>query len=70
MEHKVFTTALYPVADETKPKKRGQLWCCFCGEYRTFKPKQSEGYPRCSDCNISVYEFDIRNANHTWHNSL
>lgn len=66
MDGKKFVTAPYKVIDESKKKKKVQLWCPYCGEWRTFKPKRAEGYPRCSHCNISTEDYWVKNVNKLW----
>jgi uncharacterized protein (DUF983 family) len=70
MERKKFATAPYKVIDESKKKKKGQLWCPYCGEWRTFKPKYAEGYPRCSYCNISTEDYWVKDVNKLWEVSI
>lgn len=45
--------------DESKAKKKGALWCCYCGDWKKFKRK-SEGYQRCEFCGISIEDFYIK----------
>lgn len=50
--------------DENKTKKRGQLWCPYCGEYKRFVIK--EGYKRCGLCYVSTESFWVKKYNNLW----
>lgn len=69
-ERKKYKTAEFPVADDSKPKKRGQLWCPYEGKWSFFKAKpvgnEGLGYPRCEGCNISTEDYYVKSANHLW----
>ena len=59
--------------DSTKKKRKGQLWCPYCGEWTYFKmfrklrffPFQST-YRRCVKCGISVEDFWVKTVNKLW----
>jgi hypothetical protein len=65
VKRKKFTTAPFPKIDENKPKKRGALWCCYCGDWMKFQSKGG-GYPRCIGCDISDEDWYIKTANGLW----
>lgn len=62
-------TAPHKEIDYSKPRKKGQIWCCYCGEWRHFKRKQMNGYltyERCTDCGISIEDFWVKSVNRLW----
>lgn len=64
-----YITAPYKEIDTTKKKKRGQLWCCYCGEWRHFKRRQMGGYltyERCTGCGISIEDYWVKTVNKLW----
>lgn len=49
--------------------KKGELWCCYCGDFKKFgKSKKSKDfdYARCESCNISIEDWHIKQLNHLW----
>jgi hypothetical protein len=69
-----FVTAPYKKPDKSKKKRKGQLWCPYCGEWRYFKlfrplihfkPLRST-YRRCVGCNISEEDFWVKTVNKLW----
>lgn len=66
---KKYVTAPYKEIDYSKPRKKGQLFCCYCGEWQYFKSKQMNGwttYERCVGCGISTEDFWIKTVNKLW----
>lgn len=64
-------TKAYPPSEEVlkKKKKRGQLYCPYCRDYRKFKPIKKKGYvtyPRCVECGISNEDFYVKTYNNLW----
>jgi hypothetical protein len=51
------------------PPKRGHLFCTNCHEYKVFstiRTRYDDTYHGCSDCGMSVNDFDIKTANGLW----
>lgn len=61
-----------PEESNVKKKKRGQLYCPYCGEYKLFKAKNNNGYityKRCTGCGISVEDFYVKKYNRLFQNT-
>ncbi|MCW2278752.1 hypothetical protein [Heliophilum fasciatum] len=54
--------------DPAKKKRKGDLWCPYCGEWRNFKKDNWTGYKRCPDCGMSDHDFHVKTINHLWGN--
>jgi hypothetical protein len=56
--------APYPIPDAEKKKRKGSLWCPYCGEWRIFRRR--DGYQRCEVCGITTREWYVKKANNLW----
>jgi DNA-directed RNA polymerase subunit RPC12/RpoP len=69
-----FVTAPYKEPDHEKKKRKGQLWCPYCGEWHFFKfnrplklfKGQTSSYRRCENCNMSIEDFWVKTVNKLW----
>lgn len=69
------TKAEFLEIDDSKPKKDGQLFCPYCGEWRTFKVlpplplfiiEIKSDYDRCEGCTISTEDYYVKTVNKLW----
>jgi hypothetical protein len=57
-----YSTAPHKEPDLTKQKRKADLWCPYCGEWRKYKADGC-GYKRCPVCTISTEDFWVKMAN-------
>ncbi|BAF60349.1 hypothetical protein PTH_2168 [Pelotomaculum thermopropionicum SI] len=64
-----YATAPFKEPDPSKKKRKGDLWCPFCGEWRQFKANPY-GSKSCPVCNISTMDYWVKTVNGLWEISL
>lgn len=52
--------------DPNKVAQRGELWCPYCSEYRSFVKDGFVGTERCEICGISTNDWHIKTINKLW----
>ncbi len=70
MAKQKYSTAPFKEIDESKRKSKGQVWCPYCGDFKSFIPKEVECYPRCTGCGISDQDYWVMHVNKLWEISI
>lgn len=60
-----YSTAPYKEPDHSKKKRKGAMWCPYCGEWRVYK-RNPWGTKSCPDCGITDNDFWVKTVNKTW----
>ena len=58
------TEAFPPDEEKTEKKRKKELWCPYCNEYRRFK--KEENRTCCEVCGISTEDFWTKTYNNLW----
>ena len=56
-----YSTAPFKEPDNSKKKRKADLWCPYYGEWKKFKTGEY-GYKRCPVCTISTADFWVKMA--------
>lgn len=66
---KKFTVPEYQEIDPNLKKRKGTMYCPYCGQWQKFEPIKRESYttyPRCEGCGISDEDWYVKKINGIW----